>query len=674
MHPMKRDLLKRYLCIIVVSFASIIVANAQKMSIASIEYAERDLTALTRNLEDQNGEKCALIKIETTERNFLFDVGSLGIILKEDQNEEHPSEIWLFVPNGVKSITIQHPQLGTIRDYDLGESLKKAKTYILKLTTDRVSTLVVDYTKSQKLQLCVTPKTSKVYINGMPQTVDANGLVNLTLPLGVMTYRIEAPRYHSTENKIVLDKADSTLKINVNLKQAFGYLNIVSDKTSENADIYVDSVKVGIAPVSALSINSGKHRLFIKKKLYAPYIEEINIKDSVSYIVKPILTPNNAEVSVTVTKDKDATIYLDGEQLGQGLWNGLVEVGKHTIECKKPSHTTTTKSIIVEKDHKLTIAMDAPSPIYGMLKITTEPQDVTVLIDDKIAGKTPYTNNMLLIGQHHIELQKPGYKPETTDVNITEAKLETINMKLTDYCVATITAEPFWANIYVNSDLYNSPHKLDVYAGKYNIRVSANGYVPYSKVHDLDANTKDFTIKLKKKYIYSDRFYFTVGYNPVGLQAATAGMGFYYHNFNFEASYAYGMAQSETIYWNYTGDSEYSMLPDETTYKAMAFGAKIGYGLSVSNRFRLTPQVGAMLVKLSDYNHARYYDGTTAISVTFGLKCSYYITRAFGLSFTPEYHSAVNKGVGYSTLAELSSTIKNNVDGVGCNVALFLCF
>jgi hypothetical protein len=83
------------------------MAEAQDIKVVSFT---PDMTDMTANLEgtivyDQNGDKCALIKIETTEKGFTFDVGMLGIV----KTEYHPGEIWLYVPYGVKSITISHP-------------------------------------------------------------------------------------------------------------------------------------------------------------------------------------------------------------------------------------------------------------------------------------------------------------------------------------------------------------------------------------------------------------------------------------------------------------------------------------------------------------------------------------------------------------------------------------
>lgn len=106
----------------------------QSISISSFRDLPDDITAVSHGTTviDQNGEKCALIKVETTQTGFSFDVGTLGVV----KTSYNPSEIWVYVPYGVKRITISHPSFGILRDFSFPHALEKGKTYLLKLNTD----------------------------------------------------------------------------------------------------------------------------------------------------------------------------------------------------------------------------------------------------------------------------------------------------------------------------------------------------------------------------------------------------------------------------------------------------------------------------------------------------------------------------------------------------------
>lgn len=130
------------------------------MSVVEFKPDESDLTANTAGtiVLDQNGDKCALIKIETTEFGFSFDVGSLGVV----KTEQHTGEVWLYIPEGVKRLSISHPKLEKIRDYDLGMSVKKARTYIMKLHTMKPAT---DLGRMGVIDIKATPTGSEVFID-----------------------------------------------------------------------------------------------------------------------------------------------------------------------------------------------------------------------------------------------------------------------------------------------------------------------------------------------------------------------------------------------------------------------------------------------------------------------------------------------------------------------------
>ena len=85
------------------------------MSVRAFYLAETDLDANTAGtmMYDQNGEVCAIIKLETSLDGFTFDVGSLGV----RDVRRVGGELWIYVPFGVRRITLSHPQLGVIRDY-----------------------------------------------------------------------------------------------------------------------------------------------------------------------------------------------------------------------------------------------------------------------------------------------------------------------------------------------------------------------------------------------------------------------------------------------------------------------------------------------------------------------------------------------------------------------------
>ena len=134
---------------------------AQNISVASFNLDEKDLTAnlAGTSVEDQNGQKCALLRIQTTEKGFTFDVGVLGIQKVDDSKV---GEIWVYVPAGVRRITIRHQQLGTLKDYTFPINIASSKTYNMQLTTAHVETIVKPTVTHQYVRFTVVPNDAIV--------------------------------------------------------------------------------------------------------------------------------------------------------------------------------------------------------------------------------------------------------------------------------------------------------------------------------------------------------------------------------------------------------------------------------------------------------------------------------------------------------------------------------
>ena len=99
---------KLYVLFVIMALATAAWAQ-DKISVASFKLLDNDLTAITHGTEvkDQNGQTCALIKVETTQTGFSFDFGMMAPM----KIEQKVGEIWVYIPYGVKRVTIQHQLL-----------------------------------------------------------------------------------------------------------------------------------------------------------------------------------------------------------------------------------------------------------------------------------------------------------------------------------------------------------------------------------------------------------------------------------------------------------------------------------------------------------------------------------------------------------------------------------
>ena len=147
-----------------------------------------DLTAssLEGKRIDQNGQVAALIKVVTTETNFTFEGGTLGIV----DTKQTPGEVWVWVPRAARKITIKHSKLGVLRDYYYPVEIESERTYEMVLTTAKIETIIKEEVRQQYLAFKVLPPNATLEVNEEIWEVDADGNAQDYVPFGTYSWRV----------------------------------------------------------------------------------------------------------------------------------------------------------------------------------------------------------------------------------------------------------------------------------------------------------------------------------------------------------------------------------------------------------------------------------------------------------------------------------------------------
>ena len=430
---------KIYTILISIIFFSVFCASAQEMSVQSFVLAETDLTANTPGTmkHDQNGEVAALIKVETTQKGFTFDVGMLGVI----DVVEHPAEIWVYVPFGIRKMTIQHPQLGMLRDYQFPCAIEKGRTYIMKLTAGNVRTIVEHAVTRQFLYIELDPSDAILEINGKIKATD-NGVYQELMQFGKYTYKAYSQNYHDLVGMVEISDPVNTHSLTLKLKAAFGHLSVLptAQQDLSGAAVYVDDKYIGQVPIRDLQLSSGSHSIRIIKEMYEAYNETFTIKDEEKKILTPKLVSDFAEV--TLVTGNDADIYINGERKGKHTWTGRLASGSYLLESRQTGHVSFQMPYdFSRKDHGQTIRIQDPTPVYGSLVISSTPAKARITIDGEYVGETPKFIPNQLIGQHIIVAEKEGYEKQTKKIEVTEGAEASLSFTLETKKVAVNSSE-----------------------------------------------------------------------------------------------------------------------------------------------------------------------------------------------------------------------------------------
>ena len=332
------------LSITLISLFCVMLLYAQNLSVQSFHLDEKDLAANTAGtiVLDQNGQKCALIKVETTQQGFSFDAGSLGVV----KTEQHVGEIWVYVPEGVKRLTISHQQLGMLRDYDLGQTLRRAKTYVLKLVTGEVQTVVKQSRTSQYVVFQLQPKNAVVMLeNEMLNTAD--GVATKMMKFGTYDYRVQAPDYLPEVGKVTVNDPKNKHVVNVALKPNFSQVTVTVDN---DAEIWVNGERKGQGSWTG-NLGAGTYEFESRKAGHRPaaITRDIEISSTPLTIHLQAPTPIYGEADFN-SAPAMADIYIDGNKMGQTpqLVSQLL-VGEHQVRLTRQGYDDYNGTINVKE-------------------------------------------------------------------------------------------------------------------------------------------------------------------------------------------------------------------------------------------------------------------------------------------------------------------------------------
>lgn len=516
-------LLKRALMLMA---CTIIACIAQAQNISVVGELTEDPTDQTANTTgtiktDLNDKRCAIIKVETTQRGLTFEIGtSTAITAIEEQNDKHPAEVWLWVSEGTRKLKIQHAQLG-VCNYSFPLRVKGGMTYLMKLATGKVQQIVEELQHQQFLKLRVEPKTANVTIGEKNVYLDADGLASEFLEFGDYTIRCQANNYHPYVMKYTINKmGDEPQELTIRMKPAFGWITIKDSTGIAGARVLIDDEEIGVVPVGGEglrteNLKSGQHRIRVERKLYSPFVTQVMVQDSVNTIIFPKLEANFATTKV-MCADPEADIYINKEKRGRGTWSGPLETGSYQFEARRPYHRNVTRTFSITKQNMGDdITLDSPTPINGQLRISSNPLDAAVEIDGKSVGSTPIFKSQILTGPHKLRFTRAGYMPVEMTIDVTASGITEVNPSLSNQCSFAVNsnADNLKVNVLNEKGVLvasgHTPFDIDSIAvGKYTFKAEKDGYAPFEEVVECRGQGVTLNLKATRRLIniYSNTY------------------------------------------------------------------------------------------------------------------------------------------------------------------------
>ncbi len=207
----------------------------------------------------------------------------------------------------------------------------------------------------------------------------------------------------------------------------------------------------------------------------------------------------------------DAIIKVNGEVIERSNLDKIVfdKEGDVKINITSPGFEPIDTLIRAEsgKAQSLVFYLNpiSKADYRGRLTLRTNPADAKILINSEPVGESPLNNIATISGEVNLNIEKIGYQPIDTLINIIEEKENTFTFtlnKITEFGGLNITSDPSNAEVWLDwKKTGTTPFdEGELPAGTHQLIIRKNGFADHKQSVKINANkiTVISTIKLNK--------------------------------------------------------------------------------------------------------------------------------------------------------------------------------
>jgi hypothetical protein len=203
--------------------------------------------------------------------------------------------------------------------------------------------------------------------------------------------------------------------------------------TEADANLSIDDYAVGKTPFGGpVRIDVGKHVLKLYKEGFVDAVQQVEVAAGTRTPVTLKLEPLNktALVAVTVGGAPNATVVVDGRDMGPAPFKGELSADRHTIEARAPGYVTVGQTVDVQYKQPMSLVLTLSQERHqGRLHVIA-PDGAAISVDERAMGAGTWDGVVSTTGGHQLVVTKPGYQTYSTEVFVADDQVREVNVPL----------------------------------------------------------------------------------------------------------------------------------------------------------------------------------------------------------------------------------------------------
>jgi len=337
---------KKTFVMLVTMLLCCLTAQAQKLTVESLEYVPNDAAAASyeTHMQDINGNYAGIVKVHIALDGVQFEGGG---VLKQEKRSIN--EYWVWMAQGSNRLKVLHPSFLPLevnfRMYEGVNIVKSKLTYKLVITVPVAGAVQQQDDGKCYLPFIVEPQSATVLVDGQQQNVE-NGEAIAWVTKGSHRYEVSATGYVSQEGTVTASANMKPLIIKLKSKQA----SLQVKSAMSGVQIYVNNQPRGQAPLT-LNMFPGSYRLEARLDGYRTHQQYITVADNESRDINiPALERLTGTVMVSY-RPIGSDVYVDGQKVGTspGTFRSI-GIGSHKVEIRKEGYVSVSQTVTVKEN------------------------------------------------------------------------------------------------------------------------------------------------------------------------------------------------------------------------------------------------------------------------------------------------------------------------------------
>ncbi|MDX1430571.1 MAG: TonB family protein, partial [Rhodothermales bacterium] len=260
------------------------------------------------------------------------------------------------------------------------------------------------------------------------------------------------------------------------------------------ARVYLNAELIGVTPFRGVSVEPGDYQVSVEKANFAAIDTFVTLNSGRDFFF------DLSEEEGLITQETSAA---ETHQLMQV--SDPVDVPQQsTNEPQREERTRTDRTVERSSDNapdsparssnRSTRSRRAAVPSYGALVVTSEPMGAVVMIDGEVVGETPATLAQVETGSITLKLEKDGFVPYETELNVVPSIQTPFHASLAPVTASLFVNATPGGDLYVDDVLVSRGirpgHMELVPVGTRNVRIVNDSYGEYSQQVNVTPDNK----------------------------------------------------------------------------------------------------------------------------------------------------------------------------------------